>query len=298
MVEIKAPASSANMGPGFDALGICLSMNNILRMKEWDRCEIYSRNNGSVSYKEDNLVYTSAKRVYQYCGRPFHGLYIAMHTYVPPTRGLGSSSACIAGGLVGANALLGGPLSKDQLLDLAAEIEGHPDNVTPALMGGFVCSLMEGTHVRYHKIPLSKKFAFAAFIPSFKLETKVARHILPHTIEYEDAIFNLSRTAMLVACLSGGDTENIAAALQDRLHQRYRAPYIPGYEEIMALARACGAFGSFLSGAGPTILALIPAADKSFYHRGRQMLAEKELPYKLRMLRCDKAGATFTHIPD
>ncbi len=293
MVEVKAPATSANIGPGFDCLGVCLSMNNRIRMKLWDCCEIFSENTGTVSHKEDNLVYQSAKRVFKACGKPLPGLSISMHTYVPPTRGLGSSSSCIAGGLVGANALLGEPFNKEELLDMAALIEGHPDNVTPALMGGFTSSVMEGDHVRYQKMPLSKKAAFAAFIPSFKLETKVARGILPHTIEYEDAVFNLSRVSMLTYCLMKGEFDNLPLALSDRMHQKYRIPHIPGYDEVVRLSGKCRAYGSFLSGAGPTILSIIDAKDKAFSSRARKALEEKGLSYKVRILRCDKQGTTW-----
>jgi homoserine kinase len=208
------------------------------------------------------------------------------------TRGLGSSSACIVAGLLGANALMNNPLSKDDLLNLAAMLEGHPDNSTPALLGGLVTAVLEEGRVYCAKVPVSGRLKFAAFIPDFELKTEVARAALPVTVSHRDAVFNLSRASLMTASLFSGKLENLRVAVQDRLHQPYRLSLIPGAEDIFALSEKLGAYGSFISGAGPTIIALVNITDLGFRERAQTELNEHYNRWKILILDCDEYGAT------
>ncbi len=291
MVTIRVPASSANLGAGFDALGVALTLYNIVHMEEEDGCRIEA--GSAVPRGEDNMIYRTAKSLYEHCGRPFHGLHIVQEDAIPMTRGLGSSSACLTAGLLGANTLLGSPLSKEDLLDLAAGWEGHPDNVAPAMCGGLVTSVMEAGRVHSVKVPVSERIRFAVFVPDFELPTSAARAVLPKTVSREDAVYNLSRAALMTASLFSGDLERLRFAVQDRLHQPYRFPMIPGAQRVFYLAYEMGAYGVCVSGAGPSVLAVIDRAhEQGFRENAPGRLLENGLGgWKVLLLRCDQAGA-------
>ena len=193
------------------------------------------------------------------------GLALEMHNAIPLARGLGSSSAAIVAGLFAANAWAfqahQKSLSPRQLLEIATSIEGHPDNVAPALMGGLVAAATGETGVRAVRVPVEKWPQFVAWIPDAQLATSHARAVLPDVVSRADAIYNLSRAALLVAALAAGDWDALGEALHDRLHQAQRAPLVPGFEAIGGAARVAGALGATLSGAGPTILAWIAPDD-------------------------------------
>lgn len=190
MIKIQVPATSANLGPGFDSLGLALKLYNRVLMEEYDGIDISTSDGSSVPTDENNLIYKSAKFLFELCGHSFHGLKLVQENNIPMTRGLGSSSACIVAGLVGANTLLKNPLSKDDLVNLAARLEGHPDNSTPAILGGLVTAVFDGNRVYSVKVPISGRLKFAAFIPNFELKTEVARAALPKEIPHFDDLLN------------------------------------------------------------------------------------------------------------
>ncbi len=257
-MKFRIPATSANIGSGFDALGIALSMYNEVEIEESDRLEITSLDDVEVPTDEDNLIYRSACRLYEECGRPLpEGFRIAQSNVIPMTRGLGSSSACVAAGLLGANYLLGKPLGREELVNIACSIEGHPDNTTPALLGGLTSAAVENGKVYAVTLHVADKFRFAAFIPDFELKTSVARSILPQTVSREDAVYNLSRSALMAGSLATGNVENLRIAVQDRLHQPYRLGLIPGAEGIFRLTYEYGSYATYISGAGPTVMSII-----------------------------------------
>ena len=291
MIKIKVPATSANLGPGFDSLGLALRLYNYVWMKEADDISISTTDGSKVPQGEDNLIFKTGKMLYELCGRPFKGLSICQTNNIPMTRGLGSSSACIVAGLLGANELMGMPLSKDDLLNLAAVLEGHPDNSTPALLGGLVTAVLEDGRVYCAKVPISGRLKFAAFIPDFELKTEVARAALPREVSHKDAVFNLSRAALLTASLFSGRLDNLRVGVQDRLHQPYRLGFIPGAGDIFALSERLGSYGTFISGAGPTLMALVNITDLSFRERAQAELDERHPNWKLVILDCDEDGA-------
>ncbi len=292
MIKIQVPATSANIGPGFDSLGIALRLYNRVWMEEHDGALIRTLDDTKVPTGEDNLIYKTAKYLYQLCGKPFSGLSIAQENNIPMTRGLGSSSACIVAGLVGANHLLGAPLSKPDIVNLAAVLEGHPDNSTPAILGGLTTAVLEENRVYSVKVPISGRLKFAAFIPDFELKTEESRAALPAEVRHKDAVFNLSRTALMTASLFTGRLDNLRVAVQDKLHQPYRLKLIPGAEDVFALCARLSAYACYISGAGPTLMAMVNVTDVTFRERAEAELAKLPQKFSLKMLDCDDTGAT------
>ena len=261
MIKIRIPATSANLGAGFDALGLALTFYNYVEIEESDTIDIASTDGLDVPTDEKNLIYISAKDLFAVCGKELKGLKLRQTNNIPMARGLGSSSACIIAGLVGANKLLGDPLSKDDLVDLAAQIEGHPDNTAPALLGGIVTAVFDGRRVEWVKQEVYTKLKFAAIIPDFGLKTEDARACLP------TEVFNLSRAALFTASLLTGKYENLRTAVNDRLHQPFRSKLIPNCDEVFDIAYTHGAYAAYISGAGPTVMAIVD--DKNEYFAGR-----------------------------
>ena len=205
MVTVTVPATSANVGAGFDSLGLAVSMHNVFTFEESDRIQISSVDGTHVPAGSNNLVYRSARVVYDQLGIPLKGLRITQRNDIPMARGLGSSSACIVAGIMGANALLGDKLTERQMLTLATAIEGHPDNVAPAMLGGFVTSVIDEGQVYSVKKDIDPELAFAAFVPDFRLLTSKARAALPAMVSHKDAVYNLSRAALATAAFCEGN---------------------------------------------------------------------------------------------
>lgn len=296
MIEVKVPATSANMGSGYDSIGIALNLYNTIKMEESDCIDIGDVSGASIPMDETNLIYQCAKKVYDICGKPLKGMKIIEQCDIPQTRGLGSSSACTVAGILGANALLGNPLDRESMIDLAANIEGHPDNSTPAILGGFCVALLEYGKVWSVRVPMNGKVEFITFIPDFELSTEKARAALPKTIAHHDAVFNLSRAALLAGSLTTGKLENLGVAVGDCLHQPYRFDLIPDGRELVHAAKAMGALGTFISGAGPSIIAVVDANDKTYLSRA-EMYCEHNFPHwKPIRLVCDEVGAVVTEI--
>ena len=294
-VKILVPATSANVGAGFDALGLALSLHNTVTMEEWDKLDIMASDGSLVPTGTSNLIYRSAKAVYEQLGKPIKGLRIRQENPIPMARGLGSSSACIVAGILGANALLGNPLTKRQMLTLATSIEGHPDNVAPAMLGGFVSSVFDEGQVFTARKEINEELAFAAFIPNFKLLTEKARAALPKTVDRRDAVYNLSRAALATAAFCDGDYELLRVATKDALHQQYRLPLIPGGERVFEIAWDLGAYAVYISGAGPTIMAVVHRDNCEFFEKAEEALLEQPetMAFSLRRMLADNTGAVL-----
>lgn len=294
MTTVKVPATSANVGAGFDALGLAVDLYNTVRFELADSLSISSTDGTKIPQGSDNLVYRAAADTFAFCGRPVPGMHITQTNPIPMARGLGSSSACIVAGILGANALMGGPLSPRQMLTLATNIEGHPDNVAPALLGGFVASVLDEGQVYSVKKDISEQLAFAAFIPDFPLLTRKARAVLPQNVPFKDAVYNLSRAALATAAFCDGDYELLGVATKDALHQSYRLPLIPGGDELFDFALDLGALAVYISGAGPTIMAVVRRSDKNFFERAAAALPRHETlkAFTVHRLLADNIGAT------
>jgi homoserine kinase len=260
-VTVRVPASATNLGPGFDVFGMALRLHNHIRLQEAEpgagcRVVVSGEGAGLLEPDERNLVCRAARRLFEVVGQPFRPLRVEMQNHVPVSRGLGSSSTAIVGGLAAANALLGGPLDREALLLLAVEIEGHPDNVTPALLGGFQVTSLTEHGLLHLRLPAPEGLRAVVCIPEVEVSTRAARNVLPEQYSRADAVFNVGRAALLVSALTTGRTDLLRSAMEDRLHQPYRAPLIPGFAAALEGALAAGAVGACLSGSGSTLLAL------------------------------------------
>jgi len=258
-VVVKIPASTANLGPGFDALGMALSLYAWLELSVAETTEVKLYGDGMEELPTDsrNLVYKVAQQLFARAGLKEQPLKISMYSDIPLTRGLGSSASAIVGALVAANEMLGKKFSDQELFHMATELEGHPDNVGASLFGGMIVSSWDGDSAPYVKITPANALETLVIIPHFQLSTEKARHALPEQYTKADVVFNIGRSSLLVAALASGQLQLISQAMQDRIHQPYRAALIPGMSYILEHAVNYGALGAALSGAGPTLIAFV-----------------------------------------
>ena len=276
-IKVSVPATSANVGSGFDALGLAVTLYNTATFEPSDKLDISAADGTRIPRGETNLIYRSAKVLFDRVGKKMPALRIVQTNPIPMARGLGSSSACIIAGLLGANRMLGDILNTQELLTLATGIEGHPDNVAPALLGGLTSSVFEKGQVYSVKRDVDQSLCFAAIVPDYKLLTEAARAALPEQVAHKDAVYNLSRAALVPAAFCEGLHDLLAIATEDRLHQPYRLPLMPGAKEVFALAKECGAKAVYVSGAGSTVMAVAERADaETFYTRMEQGLEALE----------------------
>lgn len=263
-VTIQTPATTANLGPGFDCLGLTLDLwNKTTFTLEGSGFKMKVRGEGSglLPVDDRNLILRSLMRLYQAAGAPFpEGLSILCENNIPVGSGLGSSAAAIITGLVGANHLLGDPISSGEILRMAVAIEGHPDNVASVLTGGLTLVTTVGEGVLTHHFQVAP-LVVALAVPAIHLPTTVSRAALPRQVPLSDAVFNLGRTAFVIQALQTGDLNLLGKVMDDRLHQPYRLKLIPGAEDAFISARHAGAAAVALSGAGPSVVAFAPAGN-------------------------------------
>lgn len=259
MIRVQVPATTANLGPGFDCLGMALELYNVVEFSKIPHgliIEVEGEGAGELVCNEGNLVYRAAKRVFDRIGYLPNGLRIRLINSIPVGRGLGSSASAIIGGIIAANRLCGAELSQREMLTLACSMEGHPDNIAPALLGGLVIYVSVDDEITWTKIDLPLGLKAVVAVPDFAINTRDTREALPHMVTMRDAVFNIGRAALLVAALQKGDLSVLGTAMDDKLHQPFRAGMIPGYKKVISAARLAGARGVALSGAGPAIIAL------------------------------------------
>ena len=290
MIKVKVPATSANIGPGFDCLGIAFELYNYFYVEEISNGLQIEGCNEEFN-NENNLVYYSMMKCFKKLGYTPKGIRIKMECNIPISRGLGSSAACILGGIISANEIAKGNLSMKDILHIATEIEGHPDNVAPALLGGMVVSVCQNNVPYYSKINISKELKFQALIPDFKLSTIKAREVLPKTIKYEDGVFNVGRVSMLISSFINGDFDLLSIALNDRLHQLYRSKLIRNYDDITNKCRELGALGTFISGSGPTIMAITHEKTKVYVNKIKDYLDTLDRKWLVKSLEVDFCGS-------
>ena len=273
--EVVAPATTANLGPGFDCLGMALDLWNRLEIisvpqgcAESAQVEIEGEGVDELAADASNLTFRAMRFLFDEAGLEMPSLRLRCHNVIPLSRGMGSSAAAIAGGLVAANTLCGNPYSPNELLEMAATIEGHPDNVAAAVLGGLQLVVSDGPQLYTAPIPVPEEMQAVLFIPEARIATADARAVLPGQVSVADAVFNMGRVALLVAGMALDRPEYLDVATQDKLHQPYRQPLFPAIKLIFAAARDAGALGVFLSGSGSTVLALA---------RGREMTVAYEM---------------------
>lgn len=281
MAKIRVPATTANLGPGFDVLGLALSLYNTYEFIE----------NTTAVLDDKNMVHRAYKYTFQALDREVIGADIEIKAEIPSSRGLGSSAACIAAGIMGANAIMGNPLDKEDILNIATQLEGHPDNVAPAIFGGLMISVMDEEGVVTNRLQLSDDLGFVALVPDYQLSTAEARAVLPRELPLKDAVYNIGRASLLVSALATGRDEIINAGLKDRIHQPYRGSLIPDFDKITELCERHGALGSYISGAGSTIMSIIKGDPENFIIEMENKLSHMPNNWRVISLKPDYEGA-------
>ena len=286
-MRILVPSSSANLGPGFDCFGIAWQSRNEIF---FERSDTLSIEGCAVEYANSvNLAWLGFSKAMELSGKPCEGVHIRFgKAEIPICRGLGSSAALCVAGVAAADALYGLQLGRQGILDAATAVEGHPDNVAPAICGGLTASMMDGRRAVTVNFPIDESLRSTALIPDFQLSTAMARAVLPKEVSRADAIFNVSRGALLLNALGSGDLELLGIAMDDRLHQPYRWELIHGSAAANNIARQCGAAALCISGAGPTILCVTD--DEGFTERVRDALAPQLPTWEVRELKIDREG--------
>lgn len=295
VVRVRVPASTANLGPGFDTLGMALNLYAWIEMKQSDetRFHLYGDQLKGIPGDKSNLIYEVAQMVFNEAGVSVPELEVSMYSDIPLTRGLGSSASAIVGALAAANALIGSPLSDAKLFDMATVIEKHPDNVGASLYGGIITAVWDGVHAQCIRLDPGDHLEALVVIPGFELATSEARGVLPAEFSLQDAVYNISRSSLLVAALAVGNLEVIAEAMKDRIHQPYRAALVPGMAEILKEAPRHGALGAALSGAGPTLLALVDRREQRKAELERflkETMQRESVPIRMMWLKPEAQG--------
>jgi homoserine kinase len=291
--RVRVPATSANLGPGFDALGLCLTLYNDVTVTASDRVSVVVAGEGAdhLPAGEENVVVRGARMLFAAAGRPFTGLAVECVNRIPLSRGLGSSAAAWLGGLIGANALLGEPLDRAALLRLAARAEGHPDNVAAALYGGITVACATDGGVQAVSLPPPVGVRWVILVPDVTCATAEARAVLPAQVPLADAVFNVQRVALLLAGFQTGRAALLRHAMDDRLHQPYRLQLFPWMPAVVAAAQEAGALGCVLSGAGPCLLAAVTETASEVAGAMERTLAIAGVTGVARALDVDPAGA-------
>ncbi len=294
-VKVRVPATSANMGPGFDSLGLALTMYNTIEAEETESGLLIEIKDAETKeflpVNEKNLVYKAMKHLFDKAGYAPKGLRLVLESHVPVTRGLGSSSACIVGGLVCANELAGKPFSKREMMAMATQLEGHSDNVCAAFTGGFCVSVFQKDEVFYYAKDIQDDLKLLVLIPDYAVTTQKARNTLPGYYPKRDVSFNISHASLLVASMVSGNYENLLCAMDDRVHEPYRKMFIDGYTKIYNKLKAYGALGTYISGSGPTLVSVVEADDAAFFYEDICAYMEKTHPtWTVKLLDVDNEG--------
>jgi homoserine kinase len=302
-VTVSVPGTTANLGPGFDCIGAALTLHNRFQFSRLNaaeqpnpervRIEVSGQEADRVKTDESNLAYQAFIKLYDYLHQPPPPVQINIQLDVPLARGLGSSATAIVAGLIGANLLAEAPLDQDTVMELAIALEGHPDNVVPALIGGCrLAAFNTAGDWTISEIPWHEEIVPIVAIPDFELSTSDARRVLPTEYSRADAIFNMAHLGLLVRGLETGRADWLRTALQDRIHQPYRQQLIPGYEAVEAAAIAAGAYGLVISGAGPTLLALSGATQAAAVETAMAAAWKSQgIGVEVRSLQLDAHGA-------
>lgn len=294
MIRVKIPATSANLGPGFDCMGLALQLHNTLTV-ETDRpfqISLTGPYNNGILADENNLVWQTMCHFWKLIHYPTPSVALTLENHIPPARGLGSSSAAIVGGLVAANTLAGSPYTRYQLLQVANALEGHPDNVTPALYGGVTLSVPTEGGILPRVLAQSPNLRAVVVIPDLLLKTEKARKILPLQVSRKDAIFNISHVGLLIDAFIHEEYSLLKEGMRDVLHQSQRAVLIPGLLETLEAALQAKAYGAALSGSGPTLLALTERGlEQNVTQRMLDVLKKYNVRAQAYALNIDSEGA-------
>jgi homoserine kinase len=301
-LRIRVPGSTSNLGPGFDCLGLALELD--LAVEVWTvpqglQIETGGLEKAHIPVHSANLVYASMSRVLRRAGKPNLGVRLRIESDIPMSRGLGSSGAAILAGVLAGHLLASEtPPDPDIVLRDAVEIEGHPDNVAPALLGGLVASALDGERVRAVRLPFPADLDVLLVIPDHEVSTEAARLILPHSVPLPEVVFNLSHLALLIGSLCNNEMGLLRVAMQDHLHQKHRLPMVPGLAQALeALLAEPACVGTALSGSGPTLLAFTQGAGADDAgDRAANVLRQHGISARVRRVRPQLSGARWERL--
>lgn len=292
-ITICVPATTANLGPGYDCLGMALDLWNEIKVEisTTTKFSIVGEGSGVLSKGKDNLVYRSMQKLFREINEKPIAVNVGCNNNIPLARGLGSSAAAIVGGLMAANKICSNPLSQDDLLSLAFQIEGHGDNVAPALLGGLQAVVKDGKKIISETISIPAEITAVIFIPEKPMVTEEGRAILSKKISRDAAVYNLGRVAILVNSLSSGSLDNLKIATQDKLHQPDRAKIFPAMKYIIRSAENAGALCAFLSGAGSSIVALTDSRSMTIGYEMADVADKIGVPGVIKVTKLSAMGA-------
>ena len=293
MISVRVPATSANLGPGYDAVGLALSLSMRISLdrSSTPTVEVYGEGADLIPCGPEHPAYRAARFVAEMVDESDVHFHLIQENSIPPARGLGGSAAALVGGAVAANDLLGRALAPPDLLNLVCDLDGHPDNAAPALLGGLVIGTLTPTGVSAVRLEPKNLKAVVA-VPDFEVSTTAARRALPEQVPHRDAVFNVGRSGLLLGALATGEYDLLRVAMQDRLHQPYRSHLIPGLEDVIEAAISNGAYGACLSGSGPTVLAFAPEGPaRKIAAAMRAAFEARDVRAKAWALDVDLAGA-------
>lgn len=295
MIKIRVPATTANLGTGFDAIGVALTLYLQVEMDfhSCNQIEIVEANQKINLEIEDNLVYQGALRVFREAKLDVPPLKIRIINNIPRGKGLGSSAAALTAGMWAANALIDHKFSENELINWAVEIEGHPDNIVPAVVGGCAAAMVEREEIRYQKISTLPGLTFTVAVPDFMLPTEKSRKALPEKISLSDMTDNLQRACFLVAALANLDYKSLGTAMEDKIFKPVRKQFIPGIEAVISSAVDAGAINAVISGAGPSIVALSERNQKNIGKCMQDAFKKYKIPSRVYHLKVDCNGIKF-----
>ena len=299
--QVIAPATTANLGPGYDCLGMALDIWNRLEVTAvtslganagvGPTVEIIGEGSQELETTRENLVHRSMAFLFREADQEMPPVHLKCHNKIPLARGLGSSAAAIAGGLVAANEICGQPFGSNELLEMAATIEGHPDNVAAAVLGGLQLVVSDQDRLYTAAINVPTDLSAVLFVPELRIATKDARAVLPEKVSVADAVHNMSRTALLVAGMATNKPEYFGIATEDRLHQPYRQPLFPAMKLLFRAALDAGALGAFLSGSGSTVLALAKGREMTVAYEMAEAAKQAGVEGRVHITRPTEQGA-------
>ena len=294
-IRVRIPATTTNLGSGFDCLGLALSLYNTVELEVGDgKTTVTVKGEGEeeLHKPESNWVLLGIRKLYQKIGKHCPTLHLTLINKIPFSRGLGSSAAAYLGGLVSANLLSGKKLSNEEILELAVDREGHPDNVIPAYTGGLVISCRTKEKTLWIKCEKPKIPKMLVIIPDLPMGTSESRRILPKKVPFEDAVHNLTRTALLVGALNENRWDLLRNAMEDKLHQQYRDTKHKLFARSITAAYKAGALGAAMSGSGSSILAFVPNKNTKVGPVIQRIFAEQKIPVRILPLKVDNRGLT------
>lgn len=300
-IRVRVPASSANLGSGFDTLGMGLTFYNVYEVLELlpsgtYQVEVVGEGSRELEDPAANLVIRSYEAAFESWEKEAPGLVFRALNAVPLCRGLGSSAGAVVGGVLLANALRERPLSKEALLPLMVRLEGHPDNVVPCCVGGMVVSCWDGERLRYLRLTsMPPDVSVVVAVPEFRVSTKAAREVLPEVVSLKDAVFNVSRAALFTAAWATGSWEHLLWAMEDKLHQQFRAKLFPGGEEILSeIRKSPECMGVAISGSGPSMMAFVKGNPQGVAGRMCRIFSGNGVRSRFFVLDVDEAGAKLS----